>query len=336
MKASLTESQAWSVVRATPPGRNPVRVAHPGHPDATVEVTGDGSWSSDAFVTDGARRVLDLYLPLRRRRAWVLGQMGQSLDGRIATESGHSHYVTGPDDIRRLHRLRALADAVVVGAGTASSDDPRLTVREVEGPDPVRVVLDPHGRLDPALGIFTDGASPTLVVRGTDEKADAGRGELPDPKDAGPGSAGAAAGEAPGGAGFEEILLPLDPSRGIRPERILSALRARGLRRVLVEGGGITVSRFLEAGLLDRLHVTVAPLILGSGRPAFTLEPVQTLREALRPACRTFPLGADVLFELDLRAGADEEDQEDNGAGDAGEEHQEPVGHGDGHAFGAG
>jgi riboflavin biosynthesis pyrimidine reductase len=70
---------------------------------------------------------------------------------------------------------------------------------------------------------------------------------------------------------------------------------------VLVEGGGITVSRFLAAGVVDRLHVTVAPLLIGSGRPALTLEPIDTLRQALRPRCRHFHLGDDILFDLDLR-----------------------------------
>ena len=73
------------------------------------------------------------------------------------------------------------------------------------------------------------------------------------------------------------------------------------LRRVLVEGGGITVSRFLQAGLLDRLHVTVAPLLIGSGRAALTLPAIETLAQALRPRCRHFHLGEDVLFDLDLR-----------------------------------
>lgn len=288
MKASFNEEGAWALVLATPAGDHPVRVTRPGHPGVEIEVDADGRWSSAAFASDGARRVLDLYLPLRRRASWVMAQMGQSLDGRIATESGHSHYVTGPEDIRRLHRLRALADAVVVGAGTASADDPRLTVRRVEGPDPVRVVLDPGGRLDPGLRVFRDGPAPTLVLRAGNPAA--GGPRRPD------GTSG------PGRPGLEELRLPADPSGGFAPAAIVAALRARGLRRILVEGGGITVSRFLEADVLDRLHVTVAPLVLGSGRPAFTLEPVDTLHEALRPACRTFPLGEDVLFDLDLRA----------------------------------
>jgi riboflavin biosynthesis pyrimidine reductase len=82
---------------------------------------------------------------------------------------------------------------------------------------------------------------------------------------------------------------------------VLEALRARGYRRVLVEGGGVTVSRFLQAGVLDRLHVCVAPLLIGSGRPALTLPPVETLAHALRPRCRHFHLGDDLLFDLDLR-----------------------------------
>ena len=78
---------------------------------------------------------------------------------------------------------------------------------------------------------------------------------------------------------------------------MLAALRDRGCRRFLIEGGGVTVSRFLDAGAVDRLHVAVAPLLIGSGRPAFTLAPIATLEQAIRPACRVFRLGDDVLFD---------------------------------------
>ena len=81
----------------------------------------------------------------------VVGQIGQSLDGRVATASGHSHYINGPVGLAHLHRLRALVDAVVIGIGTALADDPQLTVRRVPGPQPARVVIDPAGRLPPCL-----------------------------------------------------------------------------------------------------------------------------------------------------------------------------------------
>ena len=171
MSTSIDERVAWQLVRAVTPGSAaaPVRV----HLDALVdarsdlwlEVDGSGSWTASGVVTDAARDILDIYLPLRVHHGLVIGQLGQSLDGRIATESGASHFVTGPEDIARLHRLRALVDAVVVGASTVASDDPQLTVRKVEGENPLRVVLDPDARLDPGRRVFTDGIAPTLVVR---------------------------------------------------------------------------------------------------------------------------------------------------------------------------
>ena len=100
---------------------------------------------------------------------------------------------------------------------------------------------------------------------------------------------------------WKEVLLPVPGPDGFELGAVLDALRGQGLRRVLVEGGGITVSRFLQAGLLDRLHVTVAPLLIGSGRAALTLPPVETIAQAIRPRCRHFHLGEDVLFDLDLR-----------------------------------
>jgi riboflavin biosynthesis pyrimidine reductase len=85
------------------------------------------------------------------------------------------------------------------------------------------------------------------------------------------------------------------------PLSLIAMLKTLGLRRILVEGGGITVSRFLEAGAVDRLHVTVAPILIGSGKPGLTLPPIESLDSAIRPTCRHFRLGADMLFDLDLR-----------------------------------
>lgn len=201
---------------------------------------------------------------------WVVAHLGQSLDGRIATASGKSHYVTGQENIVHLHRLRALADCVLVGAGTVAADDPALTVRHVPGRNPVRAVIDPMGRLPANRKIFNDGAARTLVLTGVAD---------------GPG---------------ERLLLAAGPD-GIAPADILAALRGLGLTRIFIEGGGRTVSSFLQAGLLDRLQIAVAPMLIGSGIPAITLPAIDSLDKALRPPCRIHPMGADVMFDFDLR-----------------------------------
>jgi len=275
----IDERTAWALVRAVQPGSVPpgerVRVEARG---AALEIDVAGAWTASAEVTEAAADLLDLYLPVRLPGELVIGQLGQSLDGRIATETGASHFVTGPEDIERLHRLRALVDAVVVGVGTVASDDPQLTVRRVEGANPVRVVLDPSGRTPAGSRVRSDDAARTILVRR-----------------AAPGATDVVVRE-------EGLLVPADPAGQLDLHALVWALRSQGLRRILVEGGGLTVSRFLEAGLLDRLHVAVAPLLIGSGRPSLTLPPVASLDMAIRPACRHFRMGADVLFDLDLRA----------------------------------
>jgi riboflavin-specific deaminase-like protein len=234
-----------------------------------------------AAAPASVRPLLELYAPLCSpllAGALTLAHLGQSLDGHIATGSGDSYYVTGPDNVRHLHRLRALCSAVVVGAGTVARDDPQLTVRHVAGPNPVRVVLDPNGRLDARRRVFTDRAAPTLVVH----------------------AAGLGA-RAPGAAEIVEV--PVDGAE-LKLDLLLARLRERGLATVFVEGGGDTVSRFLEAGLLDRLQVAIAPLVTGRGRPGLSLRARDRIAECLRPAHRVFTMGGDVLFDCDLRAAA--------------------------------
>ena len=204
----------------------------------------------------------------------VVGQIGQSLDGRIATESGHSKYINGPGGIAHLHRLRALVDAVIIGVGTAIADDPQLTVRLVAGPQPARVVIDPQARLAPEARIFAaDGVRRFLITT-------QGAYRAPPP-------------------GVEAVVVPAVEGQ-IAPAAILTALAALGMRRVLIEGGADTLSRFLAAGCLDRLHVIVAPIILGSGRTGFILPPIERADQARRVPMRAHRIDDEVLFDCDL------------------------------------
>lgn len=230
-----------------------------------------GTWA------EAERSALDLYAPLARRGTgpMVVAQIGQSLDGRIATVTGDARDISGPDGLAHLHRMRALVDAVVIGVRTALHDDPRLTVRLARGKNPARVIIDPQGRLpDDAAVLHPDGAR-RIVVQSVDR---------------------------PRAPGVEVIRLPRAGGQGmILPTDILAALHGLGLDHVLVEGGGITITRFLEAGLLHRLHVAVAPLIIGAGPQGLTSQnPVQTLAAALRPAMQVYGLGSDVVFDCAL------------------------------------
>jgi riboflavin-specific deaminase-like protein len=204
----------------------------------------------------------------------VVGQIGQSLDGRIATSTGHSKYINGPAGLDHLHRLRSLVDAVAIGVGTALADDPQLTVRRVAGPHPARIVIDPNGRLPPSAKVFTkDGVRRLLVT-----------------------AEGATCSLA---SEVEVVALPAAGDR-VAPHAILAALAERGLRRILIEGGADTVSGFLTAGCLDRLHVVVAPIILGAGRASFILPPIERADQALRMPIRAHQLDDEVLFDCDL------------------------------------
>ena len=268
---TIDGTDAWNLVRqllaaGTPDGRaGPLALAN------------DGGWQCAGKYTPDAESVFEIFLPLvaaraSAKRTMVVALLGQSLDGRIATLSGHSHYVNCEAALLHLHRVRALADAVIVGAGTVALDDPQLTVRRCEGTTRLRVVVDPDARAPAGRKVFTDGRAPTLLAR-------CQAGDLVD--------------------GAETLLVPRKGD-AMDLDALLDALYARGVRLALVEGGGRTVSHFMTSGRVDRLQLAVAPMVIGSGRPSIALPPIDRLDDALRPPTRRFALGADTLFECRL------------------------------------
>lgn len=236
-----------------------------------------GEDSSGAI--DGDSLVHQLYGPLcamRQKGSYVVGHLAQSLDGRIATTCGVSRWLSGEEDLLHTHRMRAIADAVLVGANTILHDDPQLTVRLCAGDNPVRVIVDPEHRLDGSQRVFCDGSAPTLLLVAADRAGTEGQW------------------------GQAEVIPVPRGHHGLDPFDIRRILALRGLSWLFVEGGGITVSRFLAAGALHRLQITVAPVILGSGRPSLVLPEIHDLALSLRPRTRRFLLGDDTMIECDF------------------------------------
>ena len=251
-----------------------------GHPDTMIAWRPHAGFELVLPADDPRHAMIDLYLPIcsaTDANPMTVGHLGQSLDGFIATHSGESQYVTGEENILHLHRMRALCDAVVVGAGTVAADDPQLTTRHVPGPSPLRVVLDPTRRLADHYKVFTDDSAVTVYICA---KSLAREGETH--------------------VGHASIVGVDEGPDGVDVGEVLRVLRARGCHRIFVEGGGVTVSMFLEANLLDRLHIAIAPLLIGDGRPAIRLPPRTALSDCHRPRYRVFRMGTDVLFDCEI------------------------------------
>lgn len=219
-----------------------------------------------------AARSLAPYLLHRRLgRSFTVVKTAMSLDGRIAARDGSSQWITGAASRADAHRLRAESQAVVIGAGTALADRPRLTVRDADpgaaglaGPPPMRVLLDATGRVPAEGPLFDAELAPTLVV--TTEAA-------PD-----------AAQRAWLASGAKVLTVPRAPNgTGVDLTATLEVLAGLGVLQALVEGGAALSGSLVEAGLADRLVTYVAPTVLGrDGRPALDLAGPARIADAAR------------------------------------------------------
>lgn len=192
----------------------------------------------------------------RMNRPWVAVKAACSLDGRIATRTGESRWISDEHARRRAHELRAEAGCVLVGAGTVAQDDPSLTVRHVQVKNqPLRVILDFDGSLPLGSNVFSDDSAPTLWVSGVPLSA-------------------------PPHSRVSVFQCPTAQDGWLNLSELLSELARRGQISVLVEGGGNTIERFFRAGLVDEVELHVAPIVLGAGRSWAEGDGVERLADA--------------------------------------------------------
>jgi diaminohydroxyphosphoribosylaminopyrimidine deaminase / 5-amino-6-(5-phosphoribosylamino)uracil reductase len=214
---------------------------------------------------------------IRTGLPYVTLKFAQTLDGRIATASGHARWISSPASLRFAHRLRAIHDAILVGAGTILTDNPELTCRLVRGRDPLRIVLDSALRLSPDANIFSDGKR-TLVA--STHRAPAEGRRLLEKK------------------GVEVLEIGEDPAGRIDLGELLTVLGKRTISSLLVEGGASVATSFLKENLVDRLLVILAPKIVGEGINAIGELGIRKMDDALAFSFhRIIRRGADLILD---------------------------------------
>lgn len=246
--------------------------------DPDPNIDGDGHRKLEAagiavHAGDGeaeARRINEAFVKHRTTGLpFVIAKFAASLDGRIAAASGDSRWVSGPETREWSHRLRTKIDAILVGSSTVVIDDPLLTARPggVEAArQPLRVIVDSRGRTPPMARLLT-GAAPVLVAT-LDSAPAVWRDSLR-------------------ATGAEMLALPAGESGHVDLLALLRVLAERGVLSLLVEGGGVILGSFFDAGLVDKLHAVIAPLIVGAedapaavaGRGAYRMADALRLRD---------------------------------------------------------
>lgn len=218
---------------------------------------------------------------IRTGLPYVTLKFAQTLDGRIATETGDARWISSPPSLRFAHRLRAVHDAILVGSGTILADNPELTCRLVRGRDPLRIVLDSGLRLSSDVKVFSDGKRTIVASTG---RAPADRRRDLEKK------------------GIEVLEIGEDPEGRIDLGKLLFALGKRNITSLLVEGGAAVATTFLKENLVDRLLVILTPKIIGNGINAIGDLGIRRMDDALGFSFqRITRLGDDLVLDVRKR-----------------------------------
>ena len=216
------------------------------------------------------KEIGQILLPiLMLKKKFYIGQIGQSLDGKIALLNGNSHYINDKNSISYLHSLRSICDAVVVGVNTIRKDDPLLTTRAIKGPSPQRIIIDPSLKLTNKYQVFKDGMPNIIFTHSKINKK------------------------------FNNTQIYKLPERNFT-NLIYQNINRLGYKLVLVEGGSKTISKFLENRLLNIMQFIIAPTIIGSGINSINIEPITNLKNVIRTKNNIYKFGKEIIVSLEF------------------------------------
>ena len=216
------------------------------------------------------KEIGQILLPiLMLKKKFYIGQIGQSLDGKIALLNGNSHYINDKNSISYLHSLRSICDAVVVGVNTIRKDDPLLTTRAIKGPNPQRIIIDPSLKLTNKYQVFKDGMPNIIFTHSKINKK------------------------------FNNTQIYKLPERNFT-NLIYQNINRLGYKLVLVEGGSKTISKFLENKLLNIMQFIIAPTIIGSGINSINIEPITNLKNVIRTKNNIYKFGKEIIVSLEF------------------------------------
>ena len=218
------------------------------------------------------RECCEIIIPLLlKNNNFFIGQIGQSLDGKIALNNGNSHYINERESIIYLHCLRSISDGVLVGVNTIIKDDPFLTTRKIMGANPIRLIIDPSLKLTNKYNIFKDNNKNIIFTNSSKRKK------------------------------LNNTTILKFPKKNFTLS-ISKYLRTTSLKTILIEGGPTTLSHFIEHKLINYMQFIISPTILGSGIDSLKLKPITNLKNAIRVKNTINKLGKEIIVTLDFNS----------------------------------
>ena len=218
------------------------------------------------------RQSCEIILPLiRKKDRNFIGQIGQSLDAKIALNNGNSHYINEKESITYLHCLRSISDGILVGVNTIIKDNPLLTTRKIKGQNPTRLIIDPSLKLTNKYKIFKD--KNTNIVFTTSNKT----------------------------KNLNNTTIVKLPKKDFTLS-VYKFLKKTSLKYILIEGGPTTLSHFIEQNLINYMQFIISPTLIGSGINSVKLKPITNLKKAIRRKSNFAKLGKEIVATLDFNS----------------------------------
>ena len=218
------------------------------------------------------RQCCEIIIPLLlKNNSNLIGQIGQSIDGKIALNNGKSHYINEKESIIYLHCLRSISDGVLVGVNTIIKDNPLLTTRKIKGQNPTRLIIDPSLKLTNKYKIFKDNNKNIIFTNSSKRKK------------------------------LYNTTIVKFPKKNFTLN-IYKYLKKTSLKTILIEGGPTTLSHFIELKLINYMQFIISPTIIGSGIDSLKLKPITNLKNAIRKKNTISKLGKEIIVTLDFNS----------------------------------